>query len=1079
MRDFIICFVVTCGLIAAIVYSFVMESSKTSFLELAETNLVRIEYSIDTFMDAGTRILTFLAKEPVVTNSRGRLTSYFGETADYVHKEYEQELEKEFTRLHNVNNEFAAIAVANNDGQYAQSVSDYPRPAGYDPRERSWYKEAMADKNEVTITSPYETSEGYGPMCSLVAKTYEPNGDPLGVVLIGYDMQNLIGDLESTRILKTGYILIFDKNGRIFADGMHPHHVGLTPEEFEEGHALIWDSPDGVIEYTSDIDKGKYIVSRTMKNTGWKIAVMFDKEEVTEQPRSILYMILLPSFSILVVAVFVLIIIARDVVRPIDSLIDAANIICGNDYETDETKKRLLQDKLNVSGSTESRRLAKSLRQMIQTLREQISEARRANLAKSEFLARMSHEIRTPMNAVLGMSELILREDTSDTVREHAESVKQAGTNLLAIINDILDLSKIESGKMEVVCVNYELSSLMNDVISIARTRLVESPIRFIVNIDSTLPSKLFGDEVRVRQILLNLLSNAIKYTQEGYVKIFVSGERQEDDKIRFSFTISDTGTGIRAEDMDKLFDRFSQFDKKKNYNVTGTGLGLAITQKLAQLMDGDVSATSVYGDGSVFTAIIIQSYTSEEPVTIVEDAENKNVLLYENQRAHSESISWSLWNLGVPYKLVETKYEFKSIIQKESFKFVFTPLKLLDETLELLDENEVLPIVVLLAEYGETAAKHDLRVVSTPVHTISIANILNGKNDAGYSKRTEAAWRYTAPTARILLVDDIKTNLKVASGLLSPLGAIVDTCLSGRHALRLVQENDYDIVFMDHMMPVMDGIEATAAIRDLEGVKYQNLVIIALTANAISGMKEKFIKNGFTDFISKPIEPKKLFGMIDLFIPKEKRVYGVVPEIRTADFSAALRIEGMDTIRAMRNLGSSLDEYTDVLETFCQDARERLSLLEKIPRTPKALNEFTTSVHALKSASHAIGASEFSESARELELAGINADSQKIADGLAPFRESLLCLLSKIEEALPKKPENAGAGTIDRESLRTLKKAFETKNLKDAYELLETLEHNMYDKVTTDALQSVTNALLMYDFPNALAALDSIEEVI
>ena len=374
---------------------------------------------------------------------------------------------------------------------------------------------------------------------------------------------------------------------------------------------------------------------------------------------------------------------------------------------------------------------------------------------KSEFLARMSHEIRTPMNAILGMSELALRgEHGHERMREYVFTIKRSGSNLLAIINDILDFSKIESGKLEIVPVDYLFASLISDVTNIVKIKVQESGLEFKMSIDNQIPKALFGDEVRVRQVILNILSNAVKYTSEGFVSLTVRGKVVAADKVILTIEVADSGRGIKKEDIERLFEDFVQFDLLGNKGIEGTGLGLAITRNLVSAMGGEISVRSEYGSGSLFTVSLPQGISHKEAF----DAEK-------------------------------------------------------------------------------------------------IALILR------------------APNARVLVVDDVSINRMVAKGLLEAHEIGVDTCQSGQEALDAVQAKEYDLVFMDHMMPDMDGIETTAIIRSLVGERFQTLPIIALTANAITGVEDMFLESGFNDFLSKPIDTQKLSIILAKWIPAEKQI--------------------------------------------------------------------------------------------------------------------------------------------------------------------------------------------------------------
>jgi signal transduction histidine kinase/CheY-like chemotaxis protein len=475
-------------------------------------------------------------------------------------------------------------------------------------------------------------------------------------------------------------------------------------------------------------------------------------------------------------------------------------------------------------------------------LLEANKKAEFASQAKSDFLAKMSHEIRTPMNAITGMAELLMMGQLSGESRGYVQDIRQAGANLLSIINDILDFSKIEAGKMEIVPVKYLLSSLVNDTVNIIRMRLIIKPLRFFTNIDGNIPNGLIGDETRLRQILINLLSNAVKYSDKGHVGLTITIDKRDEKQIWLKIVVTDTGKGIKPEDQARLFDEFVKVDTKKNRNIEGTGLGLAITKRLCVAMGGDVTMESEYGKGSVFTAIIPQLIESAEPFAIVEEAEKKKILIYEGREIYAKAVCWSLDNMRVPHTMVTNQDEFASALYREEWFFVFSGYGLYEKIKPFMEQNDSAffegkkPSLALMVEWGTEAYIPGARFVSIPVQCLSIANVLNGRADnKGYIK-SSGVIRFTFPSARILVADDIATNLKVAEGLLAPYRITVDTCLNGLQAIELVKRNKYDIVFMDHMMPEMDGIEATAVIRSLEGERFRTMPIIALTANAVVG---------------------------------------------------------------------------------------------------------------------------------------------------------------------------------------------------------------------------------------------------
>jgi signal transduction histidine kinase/CheY-like chemotaxis protein/HPt (histidine-containing phosphotransfer) domain-containing protein len=726
-------------------------------------------------------------------------------------------------------------------------------------------------------------------------------------------------------------------------------------------------------------------------------------------------------------------------------------------------------------------------------------DAEKANSAKSSFLAQMSHEIRTPMNAITGMSELILREEASPVVHEYAATVKQAGSNLVAIINDILDFSKIESGKMEIIPVDYEFAFLISDVIAIIRMRLREKPIYFAVNVDSAIPQKLRGDLVRMRQILLNLLSNAVKYTNKGHIIFTVGIEECREESLILKFEITDTGIGIKQEDMGKLFDNFSRLDSLVNHGVEGTGLGLAISRSLCQAMGGDVTVQSKHGEGSTFTAYIPQNIQDKTPLAAVAEPETKKVLVYETREIYGNSIVCSIDNLGVSCKLAAGADEFIQALE-ERFDFIFVASFLFGEAQKEIRKRNSDTILVLMAEYGEGIAERQARFISMPVHSIGIANILNGTEELRVYNNDDSVVRFTAPNARILLVDDIRTNLDVAEGLLSPYAIQVDSCLSGKETLKLVQENEYDLILMDHMMPEMNGIETTKAIRALEGEYFQQLPIVVLTANAIVGMRDMFLEMGFNDYLSKPIEIVKLDEVIARWIPAKKQMKGgVAIKRKTFSGETGIVIAGVDTQKGINMTGGTEEGYRKVLAQFHKDTVSRLPLFKnfldemnlagndnfsegKPDRNDSArnLSAFVTQVHAIKGAAGTIGASEVSKKAAALEAAGKDEDMAAIAEKLPEFYKGLSELIEAIggvmknEREIINHEENANHPLFT-VNCSLLKAALEAKNMKEIDRLLEEIEQLPLDEKTREALNAVSDDVLMGEYTKALEAVSAL----
>jgi signal transduction histidine kinase/CheY-like chemotaxis protein/HPt (histidine-containing phosphotransfer) domain-containing protein len=682
---------------------------------------------------------------------------------------------------------------------------------------------------------------------------------------------------------------------------------------------------------------------------------------------------------------------------------------------------------INVFIARSENAIAKQNLQLI----EANKKAESASRAKSDFLARMSHEIRTPMNAITGMAELLLRGELSSEARGYAQDIKQAGNNLVSIINDILDLSKIEAGKLEIVSAKYMLSSLINDTVNIIRTKFREKPIRFFTNIDGNIPNSLIGDEVRLRQILLNLLSNAVKYTDKGCIGLTITMDKQEDKNVLLRMDVTDTGKGIKPEHQEKLFDEFVRVDTKKNQGIEGTGLGLPITKRLCTAMDGQLFMESEYGKGSVFTVIIPQGVESEECFAAVEEPERKKILVFEGRTVYAKSVCWSLEKMKVPYTMVTNQNEFAAALYSEEWFYVFSGYGLYEKIKPLMEQEDSFfrgrkkPHLALMVEWGAEVFISNARFVSIPVQSLSIANTLNGKADRQNYFETSGVIRHSFTGARLLIVDDIPTNLKVAEGLLSPYNAKIDTCLSGAEAIELVKKNKYDLIFMDHMMPDMDGIEATAIIRKLEtekevsGNNGKQIIIVALTANAVVGMREMFLEKGFNDFLSKPVDVSKMDEILDRWIEKgtinnerlamsNDKLTINNEQLQNKDTHCSLLIDhcslpvipNVDTAKGVAMVRGSLKAYKNILSMFCKDVDERLPKLQIMPKED-TLPAFIIQVHSLKSVTASIGAQEVSTKAAELEAAGKNAGLAFIRERLPEFTEQLAELVKNIRTAI------------------------------------------------------------------------------
>lgn len=615
-------------------------------------------------------------------------------------------------------------------------------------------------------------------------------------------------------------------------------------------------------------------------------------------------------------------------------------------------------------------------------MKELKDEAESANLAKSLFISNMSHEIRTPLNAIIGMTEIMLRGDSEDRQTEYLMNIKSSGDALLTIINDILDLSKVESGKMEIVPTEYKPMSMINDLGMIFLSRIGERNIELLFDIDPQMPTTLQGDAVRIRQIIINLVNNAIKFTEEGFVKLTIDIEEKTDDQIVFHVAVSDTGQGIREEDLGKLFQSFQQLNLIQNATKEGTGLGLAISKMLVELMGGSIHVESKWGEGSTFFFDLPQKVLDSTPEAALKEISDPSEIWISSFLSSTYSAE-ALRKLVGEYGLSFMPYE-QLEENGQQVDYLFADLK----TYEEIPVDYAKELCIIQNPLLENRHIDFATMVNSPLFSLNLCQIINHESMHTVFHHEEKIM-CTAPDAKVLLVDDSEMNLKVAKGLLQPLELQIDTAMNGLQALEMVQQMHYDLVLMDHMMPVMDGVEATKKIRALKGEEYQRLPIIALTANALLEERERFAAAGMNDFAAKPIETNEIFAKILSWLPEELVQKGTscISEEDTKGEEKAqspheIMIEGLDVQAGITNCGSE-EMFLQVLGDFYELIDMKSACVEDYLKEHR-LRDYTVEVHALKTNARMIGSLSLSKKFLELEQLG-NAEQEEMLKEKTP----------------------------------------------------------------------------------------------
>ena len=759
-----------------------------------------------------------------------------------------------------------------------------------------------------------------------------------------------------------------------------------------------------------------------------------------------------------------------------------------------------------------SAQLEDTVARRTEQLEQAMRDADTANKAKGDFLANMSHEIRTPMNAIIGLSDLCLRTELSDKQRDYIAKVHGSAISLLGIINDILDFSKIEAGKLDIEIVPFSIDGVLENLATLVQAKTQEKGLELLFNRSPAVPTILIGDPLRLGQILINLTNNAVKFTEKGEILVCLDLQESRDDKLTLRVTVSDTGIGMSAEQMEKLFQSFSQADTSTTRKYGGTGLGLAISKQLAELMGGEIWVESEEGKGSTFgftLAVEAGEGASERSFSPVAELENMTCLVVDDNDTSREILSQYLSSFNFSVDSVNSGDAVVERIAQGEFDYDLLvtdwmmPGKDGIELAAVIRASETLqkqPKIILVSAFhgGELREKPGAECIDkylakpvSPSHLFDAIMECFGQ-DVASSKERITQLSHGADDlssirgARVLLTEDNEINQQVASELLQQAGLVVDVANHGREAIDMLDRQDYDIVLMDIQMPIMDGYAATRHLR--EDGRYADLPILAMTANATTEDREKSLAAGMNAHINKPINPSDLFTALLTWVPPGVRAeldqQALQQSFAAGDASVLPAMPGIDTEGGLARVGGSVLAYRRLLGKFVDNQADAVAQLrEAIVAQDQELAVRTA--HSLKGSAGALGINVIQELAGKIEVA--------LKEGLQGIDESVYQMLAlRLQDAVVLIESAIGAPVSPAESAAEIvpinSEVFERLILlqgqldefdSEAEDTLEGLKADLARCGVVDLLKPVAKAVAAYDMESAAEQLPAVVKLL
>lgn len=763
-------------------------------------------------------------------------------------------------------------------------------------------------------------------------------------------------------------------------------------------------------------------------------------------------------------------------------------------------------------------------------LDEAMRELEEAEHAKDDFMANISHEIRTPLNSIIGIGSELLDAKVDDTTKEQLYDITVAGRNLMSLVSDILDFSELENDTMELVEEPYNITSVINDVVNMAHVWNKEKNLEIIVDCEADIPNNLLGDSQKIYRMILNLINNAIKFTDAGGVILFV-GARKEPYGINLMVKVKDTGIGMSEKNIDALENTYNQVDTTRDRRAGGVGLGLAISRKMIAKMNGHMHIESVPDVGTTVSIIIPQRVLTDMPLVSVRDAGDKKIVFYMNleryrfgqlRDGYLECIQRMIDQLHVDAVRCSTMHELKNRIEHETFQFLFVADVEYFEEQSYFDSLTDKMKVVVMANRDCDLQKvgSEVQLIYRPIHVFSIATVLNGEKlqQDAYDERWHHD-RFRIKGAKILAVDDSAMNLKVVSSLLSHYGITIDTALSGKEAIEKISDRSYDLVFMDHMMPEMDGVECMHRIHELPGFRERKIPVIALTANAIGGAREMLIREGFDDFVAKPIEKsameRVLRKYLSAFIEKdtgeaEKNKTEVTEKIsgqskeeqsRSSEVSGEseerqngssevsgeseerqngskevsdglseeenFEVAGIDHKLGLSYFDDNEADYMEIVQCFYEQGRSQIQTLQEL-YDKKDWENYKINIHSLKGQSLTIGAKDLSAKAKRMQEACEHKNENYIIQNHVELIADYCAILDGLSKYVTAEGE-------EKTLLQKLAAAIDNFDQEEAIKLLENVKNEADSSLTDSDAQIITDMteqIELFDFISAAETL-------